>query len=283
MKYINTKNVRLYMSVVLALVMVLSMSIFSYADGEKMQWHFPQPNDDMIYYWEFEKNVQEVQFNDIAMYLEFDVSDNGRQHLINAKWLPELSAEELETASTFNTSFYQHLKGISEYITEADIYGADVDELVKMSGLSTEEAQEKWFKILSVNTAYTFPYKIEIFDNFDLCGRDAIVGAYGAEAVSVDEAVINGYDAVKAAIDYTHVYDDNNLNEEEWENIKKSIFKNYIFLFEPECEYMICVSGTMDMDVLEKIAENLDVCETELQRSSYNTGVNYLLMDLAKG
>jgi len=116
-----------------------------------------------------------------------------------------------------------------------------------------------------------------------LCGRDAIVGAYGAEAVSVEEAVINGYDAVKAAIDYTHVYDDNNLNEEEWENVKKSIFKNYIFLFEPECEYMVCVSGTMDMDVLEKIAENIDVCETELQRSTYNTGVNYLLMDLAKG
>ena len=113
--------------------------------------------------------------------------------------------------------------------------------------------------------------------------RDAIVGAYGAESLSVEEAVINGYQAVKAAIDYTHVYDDSNLTEADWENIEKSIYKNYIFLFEPECEYMICVSGTMDMDVLEKIAENLDVHETELERETYNTGVNYLLMDLAKG
>jgi len=280
MKYGLTKKRKGMLAMVVVLTLLFSFSVSSFADG-KMQWHHPE-GDELSYHWEFEKNVQEVRFNDVAMCIEFDVADGGRQHLIKAGWLPEISVEA-DTLSYFNTSFYQHLDGITEYISEADIYDMDADKLVEESGLSLQEAQEEWFTCISACTENTYPYRIEIYDNFDLHGRDIILGAYGAEALSVEECVLNGWETIKSTIDYTGLYDESNFSKEEWENIKKSIIKNYIFLFDSESEYMICVCGTSEMDVLEKIAENLCVYETELGRSTYNTGIDYLLADLARG
>ena len=282
MKYCLSKKYRSLLAFALALSVLFSLNVASFAEG-KMQWKFPGSDDDMVYAWEFEKQVQEVVFNDIAMYIEFDVEDSGKQHVFSAGWLPEIPAEEQETASAFNTSFYHDLQGEAEYIEEADIYAADVNELIKSSGVSMDEAQNQWFTNMSLHTEHTYPYKIEIFDNFILHGRDIIIGAYGGKALNVEEDSINGYEAVKAAIDCTDVYNRDNFTEEEWENVKKSVFRNYIFLFEPESEYLICVCGTLDMDTLEKVAANLTVHETELERTSYNMGVNYLLCDLAKG
>lgn len=267
----------------LAASILFSVGVVSYAESEKMHWSYPQPGDDMIYYWEFEKNVQEVVFNDIAMYIQFDVEDTGKQHVFKANWLPEISDEEMETASYFDTSFYQELKGEAEYIEEADIFAANVDQLVEKSGISKDAAQNEWYTNISLFTEHTYPYRVEIYDNFTLHGNDVIVGAYGAKALSIEEDTINGCETVKASIDYTDVYNWENISEEDWDNLKKSVVRNYIFLFEPVSEYMICISGTLDMDNLEKIAENISVHETELERSSYNRGVNYLLCDLAKG
>jgi len=280
MKHGLTKKHRSLLALAVVFTMLFSLNVFSFADG-KMHWFYPE-GDELTYHWEYEKNIQQVQFNDVAMCIEFDVADGGRQHLIKAGWLPEISVEA-ETLSYFNTSFYQYLDGISEYIAEADIYDIYADTLVEESGLSLKEAQEEWFTCISACTDNTYPYRIEIYNNFELYGRDIILGAYGAEALEVEEGVINGWEAVKSTIDYTGLYDESKFSEEEWENIKKSIIKNYIFLFDSESEYLICVCGTSDMDVLEKIAENLSIRETELERSTYDTGIDYLLADLARG
>ena len=282
MKYGLSNKCRGPLAFIVALILLLSADIACFAEG-KMQWKYPQSGDDMVYAWEFEKQVEEVVFNDIAMFIEFDVKDSGKQHVFSAGWLPEIPAEEMETASAFNTSFYQELQGKAEYIEDSDIYAADVNELIEKSGLTVEEAQEYWFTSMSMHTEYTYPYKIDIYDNFTLHGRDIIIGAYGGKALSVEEDSINGYEAVKAAIDCTGVYNRDNFTDEEWENVKKSALRNYVFLFEPESEYLICVSGTLDMASLVTIAENITVHETELERSNYNMGVNYLLCDLAKG
>lgn len=282
MKYGLSNKCRGPLAFTVALILLLSADIACFAEG-KMQWKYPQSGDDMVYAWEFEKQVEEVVFNDIAMFIEFDVKDSGKQHVFSAGWLPEIPAEEMETASAFNTSFYQELQGKAEYIEDSDIYAADVNELIEKSGLTVEEAQEHWFTSMSMHTEYTYPYKIDIYDNFTLHGRDIIIGAYGGKALSVEEDSINGYEAVKAAIDCTGVYNRDNFTDEEWENVKKSALRNYVFLFEPEGEYLICVSGTLDMASLVTIAENVTVHETELERSNYNMGVNYLLCDLAKG
>lgn len=278
-----TKKHKGMLALAVGLTLLLSLSVSSFADG-KMRWYYPESSE-LSYHWEYEKNVQEVQFNDVAMCIEFDVADGGRQHLIKAGWLPEISVEA-ETLSDFNTSFYQHLDGISEYISEADIYDMDADKLVEESGLSLQEAQEEWFTCISACTENTYPYRVEIYDNFDLHGRDIILGAYGAKALGVEEGEFKDWQAIKASIDYTGLYglyDESKFSDDEWEDIKKSIVKNYIFLFDSKSEYLICVCGTSDMDVLEKIAENLSVYETELERSTYNTGIDYLLVDLARG
>lgn len=249
----------------------------------KMHWSYPQPDDDMIYHWEMEKNVGEVDFSDVAMYLEFDVRDSGKQHLISAQWLPGLVGDDAEDTLEMNQSFYEHLIFCTEYQEGSDIYGKNVDELTEESGLGASEAQNDWYTSIQTQARHTYPYRIEIMDNFQLRGRDLILGAYGAEALSVVEAELNGMDMIKATVDYTRIYDDIELSDEDWGNLQKSIVKNYVFLFDNEGEYLISISGTSDMDVLEKIGENLLVRETELSRTTYDNGLDYIFHDMARG
>lgn len=266
----------------LALVLCISLGVVAYADDAKMSWAFPQPGDDMIYHWEMEKNVSEVDFRDIAMYLSFDVADSGKQHLIRAGWLPEVK-EEADSLFDMSMSFYKYLSFQCEFHQNSDIYGRDFVSLIEESGLTEDEAKNMWFTEIQAQTANTFPYHIVLFDNFTLYGRDLIQGAYGAEALSVEEAELNGMQMIKACIDYSNIYDGKDFDEETWESIKKSIVKNYIYLFNDEAEYMICVSGTSEMEILEKIAENIEVYETGLVRKNYNDGMDYIFNDMGKG
>ena len=271
-----------FIAIFSALALCLSLGAVSFAEGAKMSWAYPQPGDDMIYHWEMEKNVSEVDFSDIAMYLSFDVADSGKQHLIKAGWLPELE-DDADDVLDYNQSFYNYLSFQTEFLQPSDIYALDVGELVEISGLTEDEAQNVWFTEIQIQTSDAYPYRIEIFDNFELYGRDLIQGAYGAEALSVEEGKLNGLQMIKACIDYSNLYDKSNFDEETWALIEKSIIKNYIYLFDNECEYMICVSGTSDMETLEKIAENVEVFETDLERSYYNDGLDYIFNDMARG
>lgn len=271
-----------FRSITAFLLVALCLSASAYADGGKMKWAYPQPGDDMIYHWEMEKNVSEVDFSDVAMYLSFDVADSGKQHLIKANWLPEI-VDEADSLINMDISFYRQLSFETEYDVYSDVYGKNIAELTEASGLTEDEAKNEWFTAIQAQTANTFPYRIEILDNFMLYGRDLIQGAYGAKAVSVEDGELNGYQMIKACIDYTPIYDDNDFGDEIWANIKKSIVKNYIYLFDNDAEYMICVSGTSDMETLEKLAENIEVCETKLDRTYNNDGMDYIFNDMGKG
>lgn len=271
-----------FVAIFAAVALCLSLGAAAFAEEAKMSWAYPQPGDDMTYHWEMEKNVAEVDFSDIAMYLSFDVSDSGKQHLVRANWLPELG-DDADGVLGLNQSFYNYLSFQTEYLQSSDIYGLDVGELVEISGLTEEEAQNVWFTEIQIQTSDAYPYRIEIFDNFELYGRDLIQGAYGAEALSVEEGELNGLQMIKACIDYSNIYDRNNFDEETWALLEKSIIKNYIYLFDNEAEYMICVSGTSDMETLEKIAENVEVFETGLERFYYNDGLDYIFNDMARG
>lgn len=271
-----------FIAIFAAVALCLSLGAVSYADEAKMSWAYPQPGDDMIYHWEMEKNISEVDFSDIAMYLSFDVADSGKQHLIKAGWLPELE-DDADGVLDYNQSFYNYLSFQTEFLQPSDIYALDVGELLEISGLTEDEAQNVWFTEIQIQTSDAYPYRIEIFDNFELYGRDLIQGAYGAEALSVEEGELNGLQLIKACIDYSNLYDKTSFDEDTWALIEKSIIKNYIYLFDNECEYMICVSGTSDMETLEKIAENIEVYETDLERTYYNDGLDYIFNDMARG
>ena len=101
------------MSFAIVLIICISMCCTAYADSAKMTWAYPQPGDDMTYHWETEKNVGEVDFSDIAMYLSFDVADSGKQHLIKAGWLPELGEDaadgifNMDQSSANNTFIFR--------------------------------------------------------------------------------------------------------------------------------------------------------------------------------
>ena len=279
----KARNIRSLFSVLVIFGLTFMLCTGVFADNNKMNWHYPQPDDDMIYHWELEKNGGEVDFSDIAMYISFDVADSGKQHLIKANWLPELDPEEAIGILRMDQSFYDYLSFQTEHLECSDIYGKDIGLIIGESGLSEDEAQNKWFTEIQIQTADTYPYRVEIFDNFELSGRDLIQGAYGAEALSVEDGELNGLQIIKASIEYTNIYDKSKVDAEEWALLEKSIIKNYIYLFDNECEYMICISGTSDMETLEKIGENIEVYETGLERNYYNDGLDYIFNDMARG
>lgn len=278
-----TKTLMRFLGTVMIFTLCISMANFCCAEGSGMSWAYPQPEDDLHYRWELEKNVSEVDFSDAAMYLSFDVSDSGKQHLIKAEWLPQVDENEEEKLLNMDKSFYDELHFQTEYLAESDLYGHSIDELLELSGLSEAEAAEEWYTSIQLQTSNTYPYRIDIYDNFRLYGHDLILGAYGAEALSVDEGEINGMQMLKAVIDYTKIYSDREIDEESWKLIEKSLIKNYIFLFNSDGEYMISVSGTNGMDTLLKIAENIKVRETELVRTYYDDGIDYIFHDMGKG
>lgn len=269
-------------SICLIAALIASVSVFSFADGEKISWAYPQEGDDLSYQWELEKNVSEVDFSDAALYLSFAVQSGGRQHLVRANWLPELSEEEQESELDMSVSFLEHLAANIEYLDYSDIYGREIEKLLEESGLTEGEAGE-WYTSIEMQSALTYPYKIEVLDNYQLYGRDLILGAYGAKALSVEEATLGNYEMIKASIDYSPLYEDVELSALQWEELQKSIVKNYIFLFDSEEEYMICISGTSDMAILEKIGENIEVYETGLERNYFDNGLDYIFHDMGRG
>ena len=91
-----TKTLMRFLGAVMIFTLCISMANFCCAEGSGMSWAYPQPEDDLHYRWELEKNVSEVDFSDAAMYLSFDVSDSGKQHLIKAEWLPQVDRNEEE-------------------------------------------------------------------------------------------------------------------------------------------------------------------------------------------
>ena len=57
---------------------------------------------------------------------------------------------------------------------------------------------------------------------------------------------------------------------------------NYVLLFNPEHGYMIRVGGGLDMEIMEKIAQNLEVRITD-EEVEYNPDYNIGIINVGRG
>ena len=58
---------------------------------------------------------------------------------------------------------------------------------------------------------------------------------------------------------------------------------NYIFMFDPERGYLVKVCGTDSMETLEKIAENLEIRESDTPPYEYPFSEEIGYLDLGRG
>lgn len=246
-----------------------SMSVLEKREGEKY-----------IYHWEMDGNVEEVDFSDAGLIIDFAAAETGPQYLVRAGWLPELG--EVEGRLMLIQSFGAMLDAHTAYIEYSDLYGKDYDELLSAGGLSREEAEE-WFCAYELQSRHAYPYRYGVLSGFELFDRDLILGAYGAEAEIVKEGELEGRKLLEVRVDYSALYEGRDFTEEQWAQINQSVVKNYLFLFDEAEGCLIYVCGTMDFETYERIAESIELRKTELIRGPFNTGLDYIFFDMGKG
>lgn len=277
-----TMKIRSFFTFVICTVLLLSLGGFSaFADNEySMAVVEKREGEKYVYHWEMDGNVEACDFSDAGLILDFAADEVSTQLVCKASWLPEL--DEIDGELYLIQSFGKMLDDHTKYIEYSDLYGKDYSALLDESGLSKAEAEE-WFCSYELQSRYAFPYRYGVLNGFELFDRDLILGAYGAEAEIVREGEMNGCKLLEVAVNYSALYEGKDFTDEQWEQINQSIEKNYLFLFNEEEGYLVYVCGTMDMDTYEKIAESIDVRETELVRGPFDTGLDYIFFDMGKG
>ncbi|MGI5977586.1 MAG: hypothetical protein ACOX68_07830 [Candidatus Limivicinus sp.] len=88
----------------------------------------------------------------------------------------------------------------------------------------------------------------------------------------ISEEEKDGWEITKLVSDYT----DTSI---KWDGNKV----NYVLMFNPEMGYLVRVGGTSDMEIIEKIADNLEIRESD--RPPFESGVseNIGMLDIGRG
>ena len=271
-------------TIVLTLCMVLALSVCcvcAIAEGDyAMDVLERHEGEKYIYHWEMDGNVEECDFSDAGLIIDFEADEISSQYVCKAGWLPELG--EIDGKLYMVQSFGKMIDDHTAYLEYSDLYEKDYDTLLESSGLTAEEAEE-WFCSYEIQSSHAFPYRYGVMCGFELSGRDLILGAYGASAKIVKESEMNGCKLLEVSVDYSSLYEGRDFTEEQWAQINESIIKNYLFLFNEDEGYLVYVCGTMDFDTYEKIAESIEVRDTSLVRGPFDSGLDYIFFDMGKG
>ena len=111
------------------------------------------------------------------------------------------------------------------------------------------------------------PYEINTYNRTDLQG---IRYCFDGEAEVVRQDMWKGFERTELVIDYTgtcHGY------------TKAS----YILLFQPEDNYLVFIGGTCPLEMLEKIAENLEIQLGPVIGELYDAGSDIAMLDIGRG
>ena len=111
------------------------------------------------------------------------------------------------------------------------------------------------------------PYQINTYNRTDLQG---IRYCFDGEAEVIRQDMWRGFERTELSIDYTgtpHSYDR----------------ANYLLLFQPEDNYLVFIGGTDSMEVLEKIAENLEIRVGAELTELYDFGSDIAMLDIGRG
>ena len=242
-----------------ACAVVWQMSYRFLDEGETLEYRYT--TDDLInkdgegFHYE-EKNIV---MENVVMVLNFEGRSESKQFLIKANWLPE-EYEVNESSYAGYIAFYStHQRTPGEY-------GPEPEDGLKEAGLTQKEAEE-WCFMLDCDSEIDGDmkplYEIAILQPTEIYQKDCLIGPYGDEAEIIKEGELMGWKMLEVYNKWRPQAGGETLNMDQ----------NILLLYEPEKGYLITLVGTADFAVLEKIAENLQVKET--QRTIYSAEKNW--------
>lgn len=202
-----------------------------------------------------------TEWDDIALILRFDVGKEGKEVLFRANWLPEEPNEqELHYNGETAVIYYDETRNERYY------------ELLEKAGVP-EEDRKGWCSRLMRDEDprhKDVQYQILIYNAKELYKSDCVIGLLGGDAAIVKEGELNGFSLMELTMEHGMVREKH----------------NYVILFDQERNFMVRIGGTLDMESLEKIAENLEVLETvhTVTAEEPEEGIwNRTLIDVSRG
>ncbi|MBR4549189.1 MAG: hypothetical protein IKO83_04640 [Oscillospiraceae bacterium] len=231
-----------------------------------------------------ENKLLEGSLPNVAMVVNVDTRPESTDVLLRFGWLPEGAPAPSELYCGDDPSYYGMLDFFHDHDRWPGWERRSLDELLEEAGMTADEAKS-WYGGYNWETADRALLHIQVFSAAELYKRDLLLGTYGGKSRIVFEGERGKYEMLEIQIDYREMYQrlfEKNgymAPEVEW-------FKNYLFLLEPEEQYLIFIGGSdtaFPFKTLERIADNLEVRITGFPAHAGWEEHSFLLLDLGRG
>lgn len=200
-----------------------------------------------------------AEWDDVAIILRFDVEQEGKAILFRPGWLPEEPNRR-----TIN------FRGQSAGIFRDKARNESYYELLEEAGVP-EKDRDGWCTRMELDKEGDMLYQITVYDVSELYKSDCVIGMQGGEEAGIiKEGELNGCSLLELTMEHS--------DGQAWQN--------YVILFDRERNFMLRIGGTLGMEVLEKIAEDIEVLETEhtITAEEPEEGIwNRTLINVARG
>ena len=220
----------------------------------------------------------------VAMVVNVDARPEATDVVMRFGWLPE-GAPSPDVAYYGTLSrYYDLLDFFQDHERYPGWVNRPLEELLAEAGMSAEEAKT-WYTGYSWEKDNGALLSVTVMDAAALYEEDLLLGSYGGKASIVRQEAHGKYEMLEIQLDYTELY--RKVAEKNgYEASQQDLLKNYLFLYEPEEQYLIFAGGSdsdFSFETLEKIADNVEIKVTSFPARPMREERSYLFLDLGRG
>lgn len=277
---------KLRAAVLIAAALALLLAACGYAVYRaSMQHRVPRPDDEMRYFINGSYAAESgdgprLNFGECALVMHFGVEPQSAVHAIrlaDKSFLPgdwelgPINATLADFLYTFTPEYAEVLGGRpgGGLLDESAL--RPMEQALAEAGVTQTEA-EAWYRNLAWYREGELVLRIDFFDGTQLNGVDLICGWPKGSATIVSEEKRGEYQLLEAIVE-----------TEAWGGAERVA---YLFLFQPEQQYLIAMTARADepgFAAMERIADGLEIRETGLRYTRISDGMNFSVLSFANG
>ncbi len=265
----RTARTLLIAAVITALLTVTAFAIYRAV----MAHRDLKPDDDLKYYLHQEGKIigdidLALNHGECAMALSFTTENPGHAFCFRMTADPPKVGEAKRAGS-----FLDFLRAFEREGGIGNISGKtqSLEQSLQETGMTEEEA-EQWNNNLWYQDEKGLALIIRLYNGAYLADHDLILGWPQGEAVILQEEMWNGYHLLETTI-----------SSEMGDDVSTV---KYLYLFQPEQQYLLEISAlndTFTFQELEKIAETVEIRETNLIYTDAQSSTNWCMVCFAAG
>jgi len=242
----NRKRIgRLGRTMLVAAIVLSLMIATAYATGVfSLSVREAEPDEQFVISWDDDPNG-EIVWKDAKLVFSMDGLEECNKIYLKPGWLPIEPSDNMKNYRCFD---YEGESGLYD-----NIYVWDVPQ---------EEWPEEYRELFN-------PYRVDIYYSAKFVNDGALLLLYH-DPEEIIEGSLNGHKTIK--FHATQHFEANDYAPE------RTLHYNYFILFNETEGYAVVITGDADMEVMERIAENLDIVVTDevLKSSDFENNAAFL-------